>query len=225
MADRKAALAKYHASPKGKATRERYRSQAEVKAKMAAAARLRKQRRLALESPEEKALRLALRRAEQARVKADPARLARQQAALKRNYERRKELGICVACNALAIAGLRCMMHWFECVGRNYGLTLANGGAETLRELWESQQGRCALTGERMIPGTRHWNGASVDHILPQSRGGTSARSNLQWVTRRANAAKNDLTLDEFVDLCRAVTDARAGHAANVVALKKQGAS
>lgn len=59
----------------------------------------------------------------------------------------------------------------------------------------------CALTGVALVPG----DGASLDHIVPRSRGGTSAPSNLRWVTTDANTAKGALSDAEFLVMCCAV--------------------
>jgi len=70
--------------------------------------------------------------------------------------------------------------------------------ADMLELLWEKQRGLCALTGESLIMG----ESASIDHIVPQSRGGDHSADNLQWVSLRVNQAKNNLTQDEFIALC-----------------------
>lgn len=173
-----------------------------------------RKRRAAMTETEREA-HLAKRRA--TRKELTPEQKIAQSATLKRNYERRKASGICVSCTSRAEAGLYCMEHWFEAIGRNYGLTIKNGGVETLRVLWEQQGGICALTGEQLVP----TQNATLDHILPQSRGGTHARSNLQWVTRSVNESKNDLTNEEFFELCRKVL--RHNEETNVVALRRTG--
>jgi len=62
---------------------------------------------------------------------------------------------------------------------------------------------QCALTGRPLS-----WNKPQeyeYDHILPISRGGNSCIENLQIVCTDANRAKNDLTEEEFLDLCKEV--------------------
>jgi 5-methylcytosine-specific restriction endonuclease McrA len=88
-----------------------------------------------------------------------------------------------------------------------------NGGIAMLRSLWEEQQGKCAVTGEKLVPGVN----ASLDHIQPLSRGGTSERSNLRWVTSTVNHMKWNLTDTEFVDKCRQIAQ-RADYAGKVSA-------
>jgi 5-methylcytosine-specific restriction endonuclease McrA len=62
---------------------------------------------------------------------------------------------------------------------------------------------QCALTGRPLS-----WNKPQeyeYDHILPIARGGTACLDNLQIVCTDANRAKNDLTEEEFLDLCKEV--------------------
>jgi 5-methylcytosine-specific restriction endonuclease McrA len=69
-----------------------------------------------------------------------------------------------------------------------------------LRILLERQCYRCALTGRQLTPDT-----ASVDHVIPLSRGGSHSIDNLQIVHSIVNKAKGSLTQDEFIALCRDV--------------------
>ena len=62
---------------------------------------------------------------------------------------------------------------------------------------------QCALTGRPLS-----WNKPQeyeYDHILPTARGGTACLDNLQILCTDANRAKNDMTEDEFLDLCKEV--------------------
>jgi 5-methylcytosine-specific restriction endonuclease McrA len=61
----------------------------------------------------------------------------------------------------------------------------------------------CKLTGRKIdINNTRSWN---LDHIIPVSKGGDDSFENCQITCKQANAAKNDLSLDEFLLLCSEV--------------------
>ena len=62
---------------------------------------------------------------------------------------------------------------------------------------------QCALTGRPLS-----WNKPQeyeYDHILPTARGGTACLDNLQILCTDANRAKNDMTDQEFLDLCKEV--------------------
>lgn len=70
-----------------------------------------------------------------------------------------------------------------------------------LQELWENQKGLCALSGLPLIPGTN----ASIDHIVPKSKGGTNDISNLRWVLTSVNSGRHDLSDEEFINICKAI--------------------
>lgn len=46
---------------------------------------------------------------------------------------------------------------------------------------------------------------ATIDHKMPQSRGGSDDPSNLVWCCKRCNCSKNDLTDHEYIDYLRDV--------------------
>ena len=62
----------------------------------------------------------------------------------------------------------------------------------------------CYLTGEpiNLLDGSY-----AFDHIIPRSRGGSNDLNNLGVATKRANSAKSDMMLDEFLELCRKVLE------------------
>lgn len=70
--------------------------------------------------------------------------------------------------------------------------------------MWEQQGGLCALTG---WPMNARCGEVHLDHVIPQSRGGSHDISNLRWVCAKANFAKRNLTDEEFVELCSSVVE------------------
>lgn len=68
-----------------------------------------------------------------------------------------------------------------------------------LRELWEKQGGRCALTGRPLD------TSAELDHIVPKTRGGQDSLENAQWLCHEANQAKRNMLDSEFLSLCQEV--------------------
>jgi 5-methylcytosine-specific restriction endonuclease McrA len=66
--------------------------------------------------------------------------------------------------------------------------------------LLRAQSFLCAMTGRPLTPET-----ASIDHRIPLARGGRHAASNLQIVHKDVNTAKNTMTHEEFLDMCREV--------------------
>lgn len=71
---------------------------------------------------------------------------------------------------------------------------------DVFRELWESQQGRCALCGEAMpenrwrTPHATVWKKTrpTFDHIRPRAKGGGDGRENLQLAHAGCNKQKGD---------------------------------
>ena len=61
----------------------------------------------------------------------------------------------------------------------------------------------CALTGRPLDFNKPHTY--EYDHILPTSRGGDNTLSNMQIVCPEVNRAKQNLTDDEFLELCKEV--------------------
>ena len=112
---------------------------------------------------------------------------------------RRGSLKLCRECGVPAIYGIYCFDHWLV------NMAATNTGhrknATMLKEIWNKQEGRCALTGFPLQLG----ESASIDHIVPSTRGGTNAESNLAWVAWKANQSKTDMTRDEFISFCRLV--------------------
>lgn len=97
---------------------------------------------------------------------------------------------------------LTCSSCWFvEVASRLRGV-----GTLELRSLWHSQQGRCALTGQLLVQGKN----ASVDHIVPRSRGGKDEIANLRWVVLHANFAKGAMLDEDFVAMCKRVAEKHA---------------
>ena len=63
-----------------------------------------------------------------------------------------------------------------------------------LLELWNEQQGQCYITKVTLVPGKT----ASLDHVIPLSRGGENEKDNLKFAHIAINCMKQDLTLWEF---------------------------
>lgn len=72
-----------------------------------------------------------------------------------------------------------------------------------LREILERQGYRCAYTGVPIDLGA----GASVDHVHAQSTHPEHRHSpeNIRWVHREVNTAKNNLSLSDFLNMCKSV--------------------
>ncbi len=63
----------------------------------------------------------------------------------------------------------------------------------------------CYLTGDQIdINKPRTYN---FDHIIPRSKGGQNTLDNLGICTKVVNMAKNDMSPDEFFNLCKKVLE------------------
>lgn len=63
----------------------------------------------------------------------------------------------------------------------------------------------CYLTGRNIdINKTSSYH---FDHIIPRKQGGDNSLENLGIACRDANMAKSDLTVDEFINLCKEVLE------------------
>lgn len=69
-----------------------------------------------------------------------------------------------------------------------------------LVKLIEKQGYRCAISGVELTPEL-----ASLDHIVPVSKGGEHAVDNVIWVHAEINRMKGQLSMDEFVSFCSKV--------------------
>ena len=76
----------------------------------------------------------------------------------------------------------------------------ASISSKKIMEMIEEQNFRCALSDRKLTPET-----ASLDHIIPLSRGGTHEIDNLWVVEHLVNSAKGTMTVDEFIAMCRDV--------------------
>lgn len=118
--------------------------------------------------------------------------------------QKRRSNGVCPECPDIAVTAgsySLCMKCWFRKMSKLATGTKSNWQA--LQRVYERQYGKCAYTGIELIPGLT----ASIDHILPTSRGGTHDEHNLQWVTKQINCMKTDMTHDEFLAMCQLILE------------------
>lgn len=118
--------------------------------------------------------------------------------------EKHAALGLCHRCNMPKMAGLSvCEKHWFMTVAND---RLGKGGGKhwsELRDILKRQDYKCFYTGQILTPGVD----CQLDHIKPVSRFPELIGNvgNIQWVSKNANIAKNNLTHDEFINFCKTI--------------------
>lgn len=64
---------------------------------------------------------------------------------------------------------------------------------------------KCYLTGR--IIDLMESKSYSLDHVIPATKGGPNSLDNLGLVCRQANMAKSDMTLTEFIALCKEILE------------------
>jgi 5-methylcytosine-specific restriction endonuclease McrA len=74
--------------------------------------------------------------------------------------------------------------------------------AKQILDLIKRQDYKCALSGRALTPET-----ASIDHIVPLSRGGAHSLENIWIVDVTMNAMKGTLLVEEFVAACKDVAE------------------
>jgi len=92
-----------------------------------------------------------------------------------------------------------CNNCWFKGIAR--GNTGSSKNWNLIKNLLEKQNYKCAYTGKKLIIGEN----ASIDHIIPRSKGGSNEIQNLQWVDKDINEMKNDFTHEEFINTIKII--------------------
>lgn len=82
---------------------------------------------------------------------------------------------------------------------RNFSISVT---PEEIQRLWETQSGRCALSGQLLSFRSGDLHKASLDRI--DSNLGYIP-GNLQWVSKTVNYMKRDLDQEVFLELCKAI--------------------
>jgi len=149
-------------------------------------------------SPEEKERRKLLvikRLAENPKAK---ARISYLNKLIYERRQRRPEMNLCAAvftCNEPPIGKQKfCLYHWCQSIRAAERRAKPQFTVLDLVNLWKLQEGKCIISGKLLIPG----EDASLDHILPICRGGTSTIDNLRFIHSALNNCKWDQTDDEF---------------------------
>ncbi len=84
-------------------------------------------------------------------------------------------------------------------IGSKLGPSQSNFGVKEVLDL-HGVQPICYLTGDKIDLSTP--SSYSLDHIVPASKGGTNELTNLGFLTKNANIAKSDMSIEEFLELC-----------------------
>lgn len=119
----------------------------------------------------------------------------------KKKRNDRIENGLCYKCGQPSLEYTKiCKVCSFKTVATSVG---NSSRWKELEQLLESQNYICPYTGMKLEIGKN----ASIDHIVPKSKGGTDSIDNLQWVDLATNMAKRDLDESEFLQLVYRIAD------------------
>lgn len=125
---------------------------------------------------------------------------------VKDRYAKLKNAGVCIGCaKTKGTAAKLCEPCWYRRVA---GERLGNRDLGPALELkMKAQNYRCPYSNRKLVPGEN----ASVDHVMSVATHPELAAclDNVVWADFAVNFAKQDLTREEFVALCRDVV----GHA------------
>lgn len=84
-------------------------------------------------------------------------------------------------------------------LGLSFDLTL-----DFLMDLFEAQDGKCALTGLPLHFTGEFWDVLSIDRKIPDEG---YTKSNVQLVVNRVNAIKGNLSMEELLVICRLIIE------------------
>lgn len=106
----------------------------------------------------------------------------------------------CLGCRtANKEVGSKCYSCWLRV--RSYKHFRSTRYWEKLRDLLHKQNHRCAYSGRVLIPGP----GVHIDHVEPHSKHPLRRADikNIVWVSREVNLMKGNMSLVEFINLCK----------------------
>ena len=115
----------------------------------------------------------------------------------RRNFLR--EQGLCICGQPIAVGNRVCEDCWFKEISKGNTGTPKNW--LIIKEILLRQNYECAYTGKKLVIGVN----ASIDHIVPTTKGGNNFIENLQWVDIKINRMKNDMSHQEFISTIKLI--------------------
>lgn len=112
-----------------------------------------------------------------------------------------REKGLCICGKPIVVRDKDgcCEDCWFKSIAKNRTGSPKNW--LLIKGLLQRQNYRCAYTDKELVIGRN----ASLDHIIPKSKGGDSFVENLQWVDLQINVMKNNLSHREFITIIKLI--------------------
>lgn len=132
-------------------------------------------------------------RCSKCRAKANKARLDK--------IKRLRKKGICICGKPIEVRkkdGM-CKVCWFK------RISLSGTGSRknwlTIKNLLEKQNYQCSYSGKNLVVGKN----ASLDHIVPISKGGDNSIRNLQWIDLQINVMKRNIVHKKFLSIIKEI--------------------
>lgn len=116
---------------------------------------------------------------------------------------RRLAEGKCAFCEDIRIHSTLCLSHYLKFTSKSHFGTVRYWC--DLHEKFLDQNGICPYSGRKLVLGVD----ASLDHIVPKSRGGINEISNTQWVHLDVNFMKQSMLNEEFLCLIKDIYEFR----------------
>lgn len=121
-----------------------------------------------------------------------------------KHKRQRLEKGLCKHCSR-PILPARKVCEW-HCLVDLAATSLGRANSALVEALLKKYKSNpvCPYTGEKLIIGLN----AHLDHIYPGSRYPElkDTLDNVEWISEKANLAKNDMTKNEFIYFCKLVS-------------------
>ena len=95
-----------------------------------------------------------------------------------------------------------CSKHWFRKRARENLGNSELGGA--IWGILNKQKYKCAYTGIDLEPGVN----ASLDHIIPKTKGGSNDLTNIQWIDKDVNIFKGGMMHAKFIEVIKKIREA-----------------
>ncbi len=90
-----------------------------------------------------------------------------------------------------------CRVCWFKRIASSRTKNIGNW--EVIKNKLENQNYICFYSGRKLIIGKN----ASLDHIIPKTRGGSDDINNLHWIDITVNKMKNNMNEKEFYQIIK----------------------
>jgi hypothetical protein len=122
--------------------------------------------------------------------------------------EKRLEIDMCTQCGKKSACEgkKRCKLCIFKNICRK--ATGSTRNSKHLAKKIQDQNFTCPYTGIKLIVGVN----ASLDHIVPKSKGGSNNVENLEWIDLNVNLLKGARTKDDFMEIWKFLVKSGARH-------------